>query len=75
MQGQRPVSEVDSDSFPKLNLLSLRNTVPANLLGLCAITVPCGFTDDGLPLGLQLIGRPFEERPDPVAGPRLRTSI
>ena len=57
-----PVSEVDSDSFPKLNLLSLRNTVPANLLGLCAITVPCGFTDDGLPLGLQLIGRPFEER-------------
>ena len=57
-----PVSEVDSESFPTLNLLSLRNTVPANLLGLCAITVPCGFTDDGLPLGLQLIGRPFEER-------------
>ena len=57
-----PVSEVDGESFPRLNLLSLRNTVPANLLGLCAITVPCGFTDSGLPLGLQLIGRPFEER-------------
>ncbi len=57
-----PVSEVDSEAFPTLNLLSLRNTVPANLLGLCAITMPCGFTDGGLPLGLQLIGRPFEER-------------
>jgi aspartyl-tRNA(Asn)/glutamyl-tRNA(Gln) amidotransferase subunit A len=57
-----PVSEVDSEAFARLNLLSLRNTVPANLLGLCAITLPCGFTDGGLPLGLQLIGRPFEER-------------
>ncbi len=34
----------------------LRLTRPANLTGLPALTVPCGFTDEGLPAGLQLIG-------------------
>ena len=38
-----------------------RNTSPSNATGLPAITVPCGFTAAGLPIGLQLIGRPFEE--------------
>ena len=37
------------------------NTFPINSTGLPAITVPCGFTQSGLPIGLQLIGRPFEE--------------
>jgi aspartyl-tRNA(Asn)/glutamyl-tRNA(Gln) amidotransferase subunit A len=36
-------------------------TVPANLAGLPGISVPCGFSKAGLPIGLQLIGRPFEE--------------
>ncbi len=36
-------------------------TISVNLAGLPAISVPCGFTKAGLPIGLQLIGRAFEE--------------
>jgi aspartyl-tRNA(Asn)/glutamyl-tRNA(Gln) amidotransferase subunit A len=36
-------------------------TGPSNLAGVPAISVPCGFTASGLPLGLQIMGRPFEE--------------
>ncbi len=32
-----------------------------NYLGLCAVSVPCGFSESGLPIGLQIIGRPFNE--------------
>jgi aspartyl-tRNA(Asn)/glutamyl-tRNA(Gln) amidotransferase subunit A len=36
-------------------------TLPFNLTGQPAISVPCGFTRAGLPIGLQLVGRPFDE--------------
>jgi aspartyl-tRNA(Asn)/glutamyl-tRNA(Gln) amidotransferase subunit A len=36
-------------------------TIPVNLAGTCAISLPAGFSAAGLPIGLQLIGRPFAE--------------
>ena len=36
-------------------------TISCNLAGLCGISVPCGFSGDGLPMGLQLLGKPFGE--------------
>ena len=36
-------------------------TRPFNTLGLPALSVPCGFDTNGAPIGLQLIGRPFDE--------------
>ena len=39
----------------------VRTTAPFNLSGQPALTVPCGFDRDGLPIGLQIAGRPFDE--------------
>ena len=36
-------------------------TRPYNITGFPAISVPCGFSGEGLPIGLQLAGRPFDE--------------
>jgi aspartyl-tRNA(Asn)/glutamyl-tRNA(Gln) amidotransferase subunit A len=38
-----------------------RLTWPFNVLGFPALSVPCGFSPDGLPFGLQIAGRPFDE--------------
>ncbi len=46
---------------PVTNFLNDVFTVPANLAGLPGIAVPGGMTSDGLPLGLQVLGRPFDE--------------
>ena len=37
------------------------NTNPFNLTGMPALSLPCGFTAAGLPIGLQILGAPFEE--------------
>ncbi|WP_054699670.1 Asp-tRNA(Asn)/Glu-tRNA(Gln) amidotransferase subunit GatA, partial [Desulfosarcina cetonica] len=36
-------------------------TLSANLAGIPGLSVPCGFSDDGLPIGLQIMGRHFNE--------------
>jgi len=36
-------------------------TVSVNIAGLPALTIPCGFDGNNLPIGLQLIGKPFDE--------------
>ncbi len=36
-------------------------TTPVNLAGNCALSVPCGFASNGMPIGLQIIGDAFEE--------------
>jgi Asp-tRNA(Asn)/Glu-tRNA(Gln) amidotransferase A subunit family amidase len=41
--------------FPRSNM------APFNLTGLPTLALPCGFSSSGLPLSLQLAGRPFEE--------------
>ena len=51
---------VGGGAEPTLSLLS-RLTRPFNLCGVPTITLPCGLTSEGLPIGLQLAGRPFEE--------------
>ena len=38
-------------------------TIPVNLAGLPGLSVPCGFDDQGLPIGLQLIGKVLTRRP------------
>ncbi len=37
------------------------DTSSANLAGIPAISVPCGFTKKGLPVGLQILAKPFNE--------------
>ena len=41
----------------------IRNTLPFDVYGIPAISVPCGLTRAGLPIGLQIIGPRFGERP------------
>ena len=36
-------------------------TIPVNLAGIPAITIPCGFSHEGLPIGLQIMGKHFDE--------------
>ena len=47
---------VDVDAAP-----ARLTTRLVNFLGLCAVSVPCGWTDEGLPIGLQFIGKPLAE--------------
>ena len=51
----------DMDSLRGKEVLTARNTRPFNTLGLPTVSVPCGFTSGGLPIGLQITGPPGGE--------------
>ena len=58
-----PVEEADRDmdSYSDANMKYLRNTAIGNVLDLCGLSVPCGFTSKGLPVGLMIYAKPFDE--------------
>ena len=49
----------ESELSTTFNLIRLTN--PLNLIGTPCVSLPCGFTEAGLPIGLQLVGRWFDE--------------
>jgi len=50
----KPIAEILKNPAQEGSLI--RNTLPFNVFGIPAISVPCGFTRAGLPIGLQVIG-------------------
>ena len=58
------VAETDVGNGPRMTEIVssfLRLTKPINVLGLPALSLPAGFTDNGLPSGIQLIGAPWSD--------------
>lgn len=53
--------QIDEDIDPNIGQMNDQLTVPVNLAGLPAISLPCGFSETELPIGLQIIGNHFEE--------------
>ena len=60
-----PVADAlaSTETYAERNLQALRNTAIGNILALCGLSVPCGFTAGGLPVGLMIYGKPFDEAP------------
>lgn len=58
-----PLTRIDAaaESYLDYNKRVHRNTGIGNLLNLCAVSVPCGFTSEGLPIGLMIYAKPFHE--------------
>ncbi len=51
----------DRDDMPEMVMRISAMTRPISFLGLPSLSVPCGFTEAGLPVAFQLVGRPFAE--------------
>ncbi len=53
--------KANPENLRPAELKLLRNTRPFNVWGLPGISLPCGFTQSGLPIGLQIVGPPWRE--------------
>jgi aspartyl-tRNA(Asn)/glutamyl-tRNA(Gln) amidotransferase subunit A len=56
------VDAAQANRAGKVDVALIRNTLPFNVYGIPAISVPCGFTRAGLPIGLQIIGPRLGEK-------------
>ena len=58
-----PIAELESDrdAWLAANVMTLRNTRLGNFLDCCAITLPCGMDDNGIPVGLMVMAPPRQE--------------
>jgi len=63
MSAARPVAEIDAgnETYLAHNLKYHRNCGVGNILNFCGVSVPCGFTSGGLPIGLMIYAKPFAE--------------
>ena len=59
----KPVAEIDTnmDNYLAHNIRYLRNTSIGSILNFCGLSLPCGFTESGMPIGLLIYGKPFQE--------------
>jgi len=57
-----PVADMATlDAYQRLAPKYSRNTSLGNFLNLCAVSVPCGFSAESLPIGLMVHAKPFQE--------------
>lgn len=57
-----PITATPAEGNPPNHpVYRVRNTIPFNFLSLPAISIPCGFSVQGLPIGLQIVGKAFDE--------------
>jgi aspartyl-tRNA(Asn)/glutamyl-tRNA(Gln) amidotransferase subunit A len=63
MEPAWPLCKIDAtpESYLDYNMRVHRNTGIGNILNLCAVSLPCGFTKAGLPIGLMVYAKPFQE--------------
>jgi aspartyl-tRNA(Asn)/glutamyl-tRNA(Gln) amidotransferase subunit A len=59
----RPLADIDRgfETYMAHNVKYLRNTSIGNTLNLCAVSLPCGLTREGLPISLMVYGKSFAE--------------
>lgn len=70
-----PVVTYEDGTRESVSLAYTRLSMPFNVTGQPAISIPCGFDQDGLPVGLQLAGRPYADEHLLAIGRRVEDAI